>query len=71
MEAIKSQVVNLSFEYELNGRIIRRNAIAEKRDKDGKEWVLVETSGDWHSSNKQWVELSFFKEWLVQMSAAA
>lgn len=72
MEAISEKHLRkLSFEYEVNGKILKRNAIAKKEDEYGVEWVLVKTSGDRHAANKQWVELSFFKQWLVQMGAAA
>ncbi|MEQ6166496.1 MULTISPECIES: hypothetical protein [unclassified Ekhidna] len=72
MEAIYfNQLMDLSVEYEVNGVMLKRNVVAGKKDEYGTMWVLVETSGDSHSANKQWVELSFFQMWLNQMGAAA
>lgn len=72
MEAIYfNQLMEMSIEYNVNGTLLKRNVVAGKKDEYGTMWVLVETTGDSHSANKQWVELSFFKMWLDQMGAAA
>ncbi|MEP0986947.1 hypothetical protein [Ekhidna sp.] len=72
MEAISQKHLRkLSFEYEVDGKTLKRNAIDKKADECGTQWVLVETTGDRHAANKQWVELNFFKQWIIQMSAAA
>ncbi|WP_425390846.1 hypothetical protein [Ekhidna sp.] len=71
MEIASNELTHLSYEYVVNGKLIKRNAIDQKSDAEGNLWVLVETTGDRHSANTQWVELSFFKMWLVRMSTAA
>ncbi len=72
MEAIYlNQLMDMSVEYNMNGTQLKRNVLAGKTDDYGKMWVFVETCTGCYSSNKQWIELSFFKKWLNQMDIAA
>ncbi len=71
MEAIYlNQLMDMSVDYHVNGTTLKRNVVAGKKDAYGKMWVLVETIGA-NNSNKQWVELNFFKKWLSQVGIAA
>lgn len=71
MEAIYlNQLMDMSIDYQVNGTMLKRNVVAGKKDDYGKMWVLVETVGD-STSNKQWIELNFFKMWLNQLDIAA